>query len=90
MHVSDMTGQRRQIFHVEITSTKHPLILTMMDLIMIYPMRLKVEIYTWVQLRQVMSFYSINTIQYVPPMSARHNLQPRLPRPNQSPTTFPK
>ena len=34
-------------------------------------------------------FYSINTTQYVPPMSARHKLQPRLPKPNQSPETFP-
>ena len=35
-------------------------------------------------------FYNINTTQYVPLMSARHKLQPRLPRPNQSPSTFPK
>ena len=25
-------------------------------------------------------FYNIHTTQYVPPMSARHKLQPRLPR----------
>ena len=35
-------------------------------------------------------FYNIHTTQYVPPMSARHKLQPRLPKPNQSPETFPK
>ena len=35
-------------------------------------------------------FYNINTTQYIPPMSARHKLQPRLPRLNQSPSTFPK
>ena len=35
-------------------------------------------------------FYTINTNKCGPPMSARHKLQPRLPRPNQSPNTFPK
>ena len=35
-------------------------------------------------------FYNIHTTQYVPPMSARHKLQPRLLKPNQSPDTFPK
>ena len=35
-------------------------------------------------------FYNIHTTQYVPPMSARHKLHPRLPKPNQSPETFPK
>ena len=35
-------------------------------------------------------FYYIHTTQYVPPMLARHKLQPRLPKPNQSPETFPK
>ena len=35
-------------------------------------------------------FYNIHTTQYVPPMSSRHKLQPRLPKPNQSPETFPK
>ena len=35
-------------------------------------------------------FYNIHTTQYVPPMSARHTLQPRLPEPNQSPESFPK
>ena len=35
-------------------------------------------------------FYNIHTTQYVPPMSARHKLQPRLLKPNQSPETFPK
>ena len=34
-------------------------------------------------------FYNINTTQCGPPMSARHKLQPRLPRPNQGPNTFP-
>ena len=34
-------------------------------------------------------FYNIHTTQYVPPVSARHKLQPRLPKPNQSPETFP-
>ena len=34
-------------------------------------------------------FYNIHTTQYVPPMSARHKLQPRLPKPNQSPEPFP-
>ena len=35
-------------------------------------------------------FYNIHTTQYVPPMSARHKLQRRLPKPNQSPETFPQ
>ena len=35
-------------------------------------------------------FYNIHTTQYVPPMPAGHKLQPRLPKPNQSPETFPK
>ena len=35
-------------------------------------------------------FYNIHTTQYVPPVSARHKLQPILPKPNQSPETFPK
>ena len=35
-------------------------------------------------------FYNIHTTQYVPPMSARHKLQPRFPKPNQSAETFPK
>ena len=35
-------------------------------------------------------FYTINTNQSVPPMSARHKLQPRLLRPNTNPNTFPK
>ena len=35
-------------------------------------------------------FYNIQTTQYVPPMPARHKLQTRLPKPNQSPDTFPK
>ena len=34
--------------------------------------------------------YNINTTQYVPPMLARHKLQPRLPKPDQGPSTFPK
>ena len=40
--------------------------------------------------RPSVEFYNINTPQYVPPMSARHKLQHGLPRPNQSPSTFPK
>ena len=35
-------------------------------------------------------FYNIHATQYVPPMSARHKLQPRLPKPNQSPEPFAK
>ena len=35
-------------------------------------------------------FINIHTIQYVSPMSDRHKLQPRLPKPNQSPQPFPK
>ena len=35
-------------------------------------------------------FYNIHTTQYVPPMSTRHKLQPRLSKPNHSPETFPK
>ena len=35
-------------------------------------------------------FYNTHTTQYVPLMSARDKLQPRLPKPNQSPETFPK
>ena len=46
--LSDMTGPRRQILQREVISTKHPLLLTMMDLTMRYPMRLQVEIHTWV------------------------------------------
>ena len=34
--------------------------------------------------------YNINTTQYVPQLSSRHKLQHRLPKPNQSPETFPK
>ena len=34
--------------------------------------------------------YNIHTTQYVPPMSSRQKLQPRLPKPNQSPESFPK
>ena len=34
--------------------------------------------------------YNIHTTHYVPPMSARHKLLPRLPTPEQSPETFPK
>ena len=48
MHVSDMTGPRRQILQGEVMSTKHPVFLTMMDLMMRYPMRLQVVIHTWV------------------------------------------
>ena len=35
-------------------------------------------------------FYNIHTTQYVPPMSTRHKLQSRLPKPNQTPDTFQK
>ena len=35
-------------------------------------------------------FYTINTNQSGPPISARHKLQPILLRPNPSPNTFPK
>ena len=35
-------------------------------------------------------FYTINTKESGPPMSARHKLQPTLIRPNQNPKTFPK
>ena len=35
-------------------------------------------------------FYNIHTTQYVPPMSARQKLQPKLPKPNQCPESFPK
>ena len=48
MHVSDMTGQSKQTFQREVTSTKYPLNLMMMDLMTKYPMRLQVEIHTWV------------------------------------------
>ena len=48
MHVSDITGQRRQILQREVTFTKHREILTMMDLTMKYPMNLQVEIHTLV------------------------------------------
>ena len=43
-------------------------------------------------MHQVMrlTVYNIHTTQYVPPMSARHKLQPWLPKPNQSPETLPK
>ena len=47
MHVSDMTGQRKQILQREVTSIKHPLNLTMMDLTMKYPMKLQLDIHTW-------------------------------------------
>ena len=45
MHVLDMTRQRMLILQGEVTSTKHPLLLTMMDLMMKYPMELQVEIH---------------------------------------------
>ena len=48
MHVSDMTGPRRQILQREVISTKQPLLLTMIDLMMKYSMRLQAEIHTWV------------------------------------------
>ena len=48
MHVSDMTGQRRQILQGEVASTKHPPILPVMDTTMKYPMKLQVEIHTWI------------------------------------------
>ena len=35
-------------------------------------------------------FYTINTNQSGPPISARHTLQPRLLRSNPNPNTFPK
>ena len=35
-------------------------------------------------------FYNVHATQYVPPVSARHKLQPRPPKPNQSPEIFPK
>ena len=35
-------------------------------------------------------FYTINTNQSCPPISARHKLQPRLLRPNPNQNTFPK
>ena len=35
-------------------------------------------------------FYNFHTTQYVPPMSARHIHQLRLPNPDQSPETFQK
>ena len=54
--LSDMTGPRRQILQREVISTKQPLLLTMMDLTMKYPMRLQVEIHTWEWIHQVMSF----------------------------------
>ena len=39
---------KKQILQREVISTKHPLLLTMMDLTTRYPMRLQVEIHTWV------------------------------------------
>ena len=56
MHVSDMTGPRRQILQREVISTKHPILLTMMDLTTRYPMGFQLEIHTWVQIHQVMNF----------------------------------
>ena len=35
-------------------------------------------------------FYNIHKTQNVPPMSVWHKLQPRLPKPNQSPEPFSK
>ena len=47
----DMTEQRSQIQQNEVTSTKHPPILTMMDLTMNHPTKLQVEVHnikpTW-------------------------------------------
>ena len=91
MHVSDMTGPRRQILQREVISTKHPVLLTMMDLTLDEipyetPGR---DPYMGIDTPSD-EFYNIHTTQYVPPMSARHKLQPRLPKPNQSPETFPK
>ena len=39
---------KKLILQREVTSTKHPLLLTMMDLMMKYPMKLQVEIHIWV------------------------------------------
>ena len=36
------------------------------------------------------AFYTINTNQFGPPLSARHYFQPRLLRSDPNPNTFPK
>ena len=61
----------------------------MMVLTMNHPRKLQEEIHIDIGTPRD-EFYNINTTQYGPPMSARHKLQPRLPRPNQGPSTFPK
>ena len=77
MHVSDMTGQRRQILQRDELNDEIP---------NENPSR---DLYMGIDTPSD-EFYSINTTQYVPPMLAMHKLQPRLPKPNQSPSTFPK
>ena len=90
MHVSDMTGPNWQILQGEVTSTEHPLLLTMMDLTIKYPMKFQVGIHIWVLIHQVMSFTISIQLSMFHQCPARHKLQPRLPKPNQSPETFPK
>ena len=90
MHLSDMTGQRKLILQREVISTKHPLLLTddgfNDEIPYDTPGR---DPYMGIDTPSD-EFYNIHSTQYVPPMSARHKLQPRLPKPNQSPETFPK
>ena len=90
MHVSDMTGPRRQILQREVISTKHPLLLDGFNDEIPYETTGR-DPYMGIDTPSD-EFYIIhtNTTQYVPPMSARHKLQPSLPKPNQSPETFPK
>ena len=80
MHVSDMTGQRKLILQGEGNDGFND------DIPYDTPVR---DPYMGIDTPSD-EFYNIHTTQYVPPMSARHKLQPRLPKPNQSPETFPK
>ena len=90
MTVSDMTGQRRQTLPREVTSTKHPSLPTMLVLMMTYNLKNNnIDPYMSIDTPSD-EFYTINTNQSSPPMSARHKLQPRLLRSNRSPNTFPQ
>ena len=88
MHVSDMTEQTRQTLPRGVIFTKHPSHPIMMILMISYCLRLQIGgIDTPSD-----EFYTINTNQSSPHMSARHKLQPRLLRsnPNTKQKTCPK
>ena len=65
MLVSDMTGPRRQILQREVISTKHPLLLTMMDLTMKYPMRLQKYNAEVIQIQKFKSTRNLHEINFL-------------------------